>query len=49
MAPYLTAAAKAWYFPRFYDFQPDLNTSNPEVQAEMLKTMGLVASHILKF
>jgi Alpha amylase, catalytic domain len=25
--------AKAWYFHRFYDFQPDLNTSNPEVQA----------------
>jgi maltose alpha-D-glucosyltransferase / alpha-amylase len=23
--------AKAWYFHRFYDFQPDLNTSNPEV------------------
>ena len=21
--------AKAWYFHRFYDFQPDLNTSNP--------------------
>jgi maltose alpha-D-glucosyltransferase/alpha-amylase len=26
--------SKAWYFHRFYDFQPDLNTSNPEVQAE---------------
>jgi maltose alpha-D-glucosyltransferase / alpha-amylase len=34
------AAAKAWYFHRFYDFQPDLNTSNPEVQAEILKIMG---------
>jgi maltose alpha-D-glucosyltransferase/alpha-amylase len=32
--------AKAWYFHRFYDFQPDLNTSNPEVQAEILKIMG---------
>ncbi len=32
--------AKAWYFHRFYDFQPDLNTSNPEVQAEILKVMG---------
>jgi maltose alpha-D-glucosyltransferase/alpha-amylase len=32
--------AKAWYFHRFYDFQPDLNTSNPEVQAELLKIMG---------
>jgi maltose alpha-D-glucosyltransferase/alpha-amylase len=33
-------AAKAWYFHRFYDFQPDLNTSNPEVHAEILKIMG---------
>src|SRR5712672_4216645 len=32
--------AKAWYFHRFYDFQPDLNTSNPHVQAEILKIMG---------
>jgi maltose alpha-D-glucosyltransferase / alpha-amylase len=32
--------AKAWYFHRFYDFQPDLNTSNVEVQAEILKIMG---------
>jgi maltose alpha-D-glucosyltransferase/alpha-amylase len=32
--------AKAWYFHRFYDFQPDLNTSNPEVVAEILKIMG---------
>ena len=32
--------AKAWYFHRFYDFQPDLNTSNPQVQAEILKIMG---------
>jgi maltose alpha-D-glucosyltransferase/alpha-amylase len=29
-----------WYFHRFYDFQPDLNTSNPLVQAEILKIMG---------
>ena len=35
-----TRRAKAWYFHRFYDFQPDLNTSNPEVQAEILKIMG---------
>ena len=34
------AEAKAYYFHRFYDFQPDLNTSNPEVQAEILKVMG---------
>ena len=32
--------AKAWYYHRFYDFQPDLNTSNPEVVAEILKIMG---------
>ena len=32
--------AKQWYFHRFYNFQPDLNTSNPEVQAEILKIMG---------
>jgi maltose alpha-D-glucosyltransferase / alpha-amylase len=32
--------AKAWYFHRFYKFQPDLNTMNPEVQAEILKIMG---------
>jgi maltose alpha-D-glucosyltransferase/alpha-amylase len=33
-------AAKSYYFHRFYDFQPDLNTANPEVQAEILKIMG---------
>jgi len=33
-------AAKCWYFHRFYDFQPDLNTSHPEVRAEILKIMG---------
>jgi len=32
--------AGAWYFHRFYDFQPDLNTSNPHVRAEILKIMG---------
>ncbi|HEY7301125.1 MAG TPA: alpha-amylase family protein [Xanthobacteraceae bacterium] len=32
--------ARAWYFHRFYEFQPDLNTSNPEVVAEILKIMG---------
>ncbi|NKJ74693.1 trehalose synthase [Rhizobium leguminosarum bv. viciae] len=32
--------AKAYYFHRFYDHQPDLNTSHPEVQAEILKIMG---------
>jgi maltose alpha-D-glucosyltransferase / alpha-amylase len=33
-------AARSWYFHRFYDFQPDLNTANPEVQAEIFKIMG---------
>ncbi|VTU36514.1 Trehalose synthase/amylase TreS [Variovorax sp. PBL-H6] len=32
--------ARRWYFHRFYDFQPDLNTSHPQVQAEILKIMG---------
>ncbi|MBV8672811.1 MAG: alpha-glucosidase C-terminal domain-containing protein [Acidobacteriaceae bacterium] len=32
--------ARKWYFHRFYSFQPDLNTANPEVQAEILKIMG---------
>jgi maltose alpha-D-glucosyltransferase / alpha-amylase len=32
--------AGQYYFHRFYDFQPDLNTSNPHVQAEILKIMG---------
>jgi maltose alpha-D-glucosyltransferase / alpha-amylase len=32
--------AEEWYFHRFYDFQPDLNTSHPAVQAEILKIMG---------
>ncbi len=32
--------AKAWYFHRFYDFQPDLNTANPDLSAELLKIMG---------
>ena len=32
--------ARAWYFHRFYDFQPDLDTANPEVLAEILRIMG---------
>jgi maltose alpha-D-glucosyltransferase/alpha-amylase len=32
--------ARRWYFHRFYNFQPDLNTSHPQVQAEILKIMG---------
>ncbi len=31
--------AKAWYYHRFYDFQPDLNTVNPEVRAELKRIM----------
>jgi maltose alpha-D-glucosyltransferase/alpha-amylase len=30
------SVAKRWYFHRFYDFQPDLNTSHPAVEAEIL-------------
>ena len=29
-----------YYFHRFYDFQPDLNTHNPQVQEEIRKIMG---------
>ncbi|MEJ1164836.1 alpha-amylase family protein [Variovorax sp. CCNWLW186] len=32
--------ARRWYFHRFYEFQADLNTANPHVQAEILKIMG---------
>jgi maltose alpha-D-glucosyltransferase/alpha-amylase len=32
--------ARAWYFHRFYDFQPDLNWSNPAVREEIRKVMG---------
>jgi maltose alpha-D-glucosyltransferase / alpha-amylase len=32
--------AKAWYYHRFYDFQPDLNYGNPEVREEVHKIMG---------
>jgi len=32
--------AGAYYFHRFYDFQPDLNTQNPQVQEEIRKIMG---------
>jgi maltose alpha-D-glucosyltransferase/alpha-amylase len=27
--------ARAWYFHRFYDFEPDLNTDNPRVRDEI--------------
>jgi len=32
--------ARAWYFHRFYDFQPDLNTANLEVRTEIKRIMG---------
>src|SRR6478752_1649517 len=36
----LDRQAKAWYFHRFYDFQPDLNWTNPAVRAEIGKVMA---------
>ena len=32
--------ARAWYFHRFYDFQPDLNWDNPDVRAEIARVMA---------
>ena len=32
--------AKAWYFHKFFEFQPDLNIANPQVQVELLKIIG---------
>ncbi|GAA3623937.1 alpha-amylase family protein [Microlunatus ginsengisoli] len=32
--------AGAWYFHRFYEFQPDLNWANPEVRREIAKVMA---------
>jgi maltose alpha-D-glucosyltransferase/alpha-amylase len=32
--------AKRYYFHRFYDFQPDLNFENPEVQKESVKILN---------
>ncbi|THH41111.1 alpha-amylase family protein [Neolewinella litorea] len=36
--------AKAYYFHRFYDFQPDLNMANPEVREEINRIMGFYLS-----
>ncbi|HEY6963257.1 MAG TPA: alpha-amylase family protein [Gaiellaceae bacterium] len=33
-------AARQYYFHRFYDFQPDLNITNPAVRDEMEKVIG---------
>ncbi|MEH1027304.1 alpha-amylase family protein [Micromonospora profundi] len=32
--------AKAWFYHRFYKFQPDLNVANPQVRAEIKKIMS---------
>ena len=32
--------AGAWYYHRFYDFQPDLNMANPAVRSEIEKIIG---------
>ncbi|MET0143871.1 MAG: alpha-amylase family protein [Ilumatobacteraceae bacterium] len=32
--------AEAWYYHRFYDFQPDLNMANPQVRQEIEKIIG---------
>ena len=32
--------AGEYYFHRFYEFQPDLNTTNPAVQREIMRIMG---------
>jgi maltose alpha-D-glucosyltransferase/alpha-amylase len=32
--------AGEYYFHRFYDFQPDLNTANPKVREEIMRIMG---------
>jgi maltose alpha-D-glucosyltransferase / alpha-amylase len=32
--------AGEYYFHRFYDFQPDLNTHNPAVKEELMRIMG---------
>jgi maltose alpha-D-glucosyltransferase/alpha-amylase len=34
------AAAGEYYFHRFYDFQPDLNTQHPAVTEEIMRIMG---------
>ncbi len=32
--------ANAYYYHRFYEFQPDLNTTNPEVREEIRRILG---------
>jgi maltose alpha-D-glucosyltransferase/alpha-amylase len=33
-------AAEAWYYHRFFDFQPDLNVDNPDVRTEIRRIIG---------
>jgi maltose alpha-D-glucosyltransferase/alpha-amylase len=35
-----SSEARAYYFHRFYDHQPDLDTTNPDVRQEILRIMG---------
>lgn len=37
--------AQAYYFHRFYSFQPDLNMQNPAVRAEMRRVIGYWLQH----
>ena len=32
--------ARAWYYHRFYDFEPDLNWANPKVREEIGKIVA---------
>jgi maltose alpha-D-glucosyltransferase / alpha-amylase len=32
--------ARAWYYHRFFNYQPDLNMDNPQVRAEVRRIMG---------
>src|SRR5919107_598886 len=32
--------AQAWYYHRFYEFQPDLNMANPAVRAEVMRIVA---------
>jgi maltose alpha-D-glucosyltransferase / alpha-amylase len=36
----LDKKAREYYYHVFYDFQPDLNMSNPDVRAEIMRIMG---------
>jgi maltose alpha-D-glucosyltransferase/alpha-amylase len=36
----LDKKTNSYYFHRFYEYQPDLNTDNPEVREEINRIMG---------